>query len=214
VVILNVANQYIFLGSGGHASVLFSILEKQIDFDLVAVADVAEKQAQIFKKKKIVSDHQVLDYDELDLKLINGLGSVKSGLQRSQLFKQFKYQQYQFESIIDDTAIVAEDVLLSEGVQITAGAIVQMGSALAENVLINTRAVVEHHCVIDAHVHVATGAILCGAVSVGESSFIGAGSVIKQGITIGRQCTVGAGAVVVKDVPDYATVVGIPARIV
>jgi UDP-2-acetamido-3-amino-2,3-dideoxy-glucuronate N-acetyltransferase len=32
------------------------------------------------------------------------------------------------------------------------------------------------------------------------------------GVTLGRYCFVGAGAVVVRDVPDYALVTGVPAR--
>lgn len=41
---------------------------------------------------------------------------------------------------------------------------------------------------------------------------IGAGAVILPGITIGRWAMVGAGAVVTRDVPDFALVVGNPAR--
>ena len=33
-------------------------------------------------------------------------------------------------------------------------------------------------------------------------------------ITIGKWCTIGAGAVVINDIPDGATVVGNPARII
>lgn len=43
---------------------------------------------------------------------------------------------------------------------------------------------------------------------------IGAGAVILGGVTIGRWAMVGAGAVVVKDVPDGATVVGNPAKVI
>lgn len=43
---------------------------------------------------------------------------------------------------------------------------------------------------------------------------IGANSTIVCGITIGRWAMIGAGSVVTKDVPDYALVVGNPARIV
>lgn len=41
---------------------------------------------------------------------------------------------------------------------------------------------------------------------------IGANATIVCGVTIGRYAMIGAGAVVNKDVPDYALVVGVPAR--
>lgn len=41
---------------------------------------------------------------------------------------------------------------------------------------------------------------------------IGANATVVCGITIGRYAFVGAGAVVAKDVPDYALMVGVPAR--
>lgn len=41
---------------------------------------------------------------------------------------------------------------------------------------------------------------------------IGANATVVCGITIGRYAFVGAGAVVVRDVPDYALMLGVPAR--
>lgn len=41
---------------------------------------------------------------------------------------------------------------------------------------------------------------------------IGANATIVCGITLGRYCFVGAGAVVIKDVPDYALMLGNPAQ--
>ena len=49
---------------------------------------------------------------------------------------------------------------------------------------------------------------------VKHGASIGSGAVIMCGITIGEKALVGAGAVVTHDVPDYATVVGVPARVV
>ena len=48
---------------------------------------------------------------------------------------------------------------------------------------------------------------------VKEGASLGANCTIVCGITIGKNAFVGAGAVVTKDVPDFALVVGNPARI-
>ncbi|MGB9592268.1 MAG: acyltransferase, partial [Candidatus Kryptoniota bacterium] len=49
---------------------------------------------------------------------------------------------------------------------------------------------------------------------VKEGASLGANSTVVCGVTIGRYAFVGAGSVVTKDVPDFALVVGNPARIV
>ncbi len=49
---------------------------------------------------------------------------------------------------------------------------------------------------------------------VREGATIGAAAVIGPGLTLGRFCTVGMGSVVPQDVPDFALVVGNPARVV
>jgi UDP-2-acetamido-3-amino-2,3-dideoxy-glucuronate N-acetyltransferase len=43
---------------------------------------------------------------------------------------------------------------------------------------------------------------------------IGSNATILSGLTIGESALVGAGAVVTVDVPDYAIVVGVPARVI
>lgn len=49
---------------------------------------------------------------------------------------------------------------------------------------------------------------------IGNDVWIGANAIIFDGITIGDGAIVGAGAIVTKDVPDYAIVAGVPARII
>ena len=49
--------------------------------------------------------------------------------------------------------------------------------------------------------------------TIGNNVVIGAGAKVLGNITLGQGCKVGANSVVVKDVPAFATAVGIPARI-
>jgi acetyltransferase-like isoleucine patch superfamily enzyme len=51
-------------------------------------------------------------------------------------------------------------------------------------------------------------------VSVGAGAWLGAGVKVLDGVRIGDRAIIGAGAVVRADVPDGATAVGVPARVV
>lgn len=51
-------------------------------------------------------------------------------------------------------------------------------------------------------------------ISIGNDVWIGANVTILKGVNIGNGVVVGAGSVVTKDIPEYAIVVGNPAKIV
>ncbi len=50
-------------------------------------------------------------------------------------------------------------------------------------------------------------------VEIGSDVWIGTRVIIRGGVKIGNGAVVAAGAVVTKDVPDYAVVAGVPARV-
>lgn len=51
-------------------------------------------------------------------------------------------------------------------------------------------------------------------VVIGDGADLGVGSIVLPGVTIGRGAIVGAGAVVTHDVPDFAIVAGVPAKVI
>ena len=57
------------------------------------------------------------------------------------------------------------------------------------------------------------GAIRFAPVTIGDGCDLGVGSTVLPGVTLGRGVQVGAGAVVADDVPDFAVVAGVPARV-
>jgi len=51
-------------------------------------------------------------------------------------------------------------------------------------------------------------------VKIGDDVWIGTRVVILPGVTVGHGAIIGASAVVTKDVPPYAIVAGVPAKVV
>ncbi len=119
-----------------------------------------------------------------------------------------------FGTAIHTSTCVSKRATIGEGTVIMAGAVVNADTQIGKHCIINTCASIDHDCVLGDYVHVSPNATLSGDVQVGEGSHIGAGAATIQGVRIGKWCTIGAGAVIIKDIPDYATAVGNPARII
>lgn len=51
-------------------------------------------------------------------------------------------------------------------------------------------------------------------ITIGSGSWISSGSIVLGGVTIGDAAIVAAGSVVTRDVPDYAIVAGVPAKVI
>lgn len=203
----------ILIGIGGHARVLLEAADSE-RFLWLGYLNIVPHEHESGGLPYLGKDEVAKEYCVSKHKLVNGVGSVSSNDKRAEIYQRFKKIGFSFQKIIHSSAIVSCNVTLGEGCQIMAGAIIQSGAVCGENVIINTKASVDHDCVIGAGAHVSVGATLSGNVLVGNSAFIGAGSTIKQGIILGEGCVVAAGAVVVNDVPERATVMGVPARIV
>lgn len=111
-------------------------------------------------------------------------------------------------SIIDSTATV------SPGSVLMANTVINADTLVGHHAILNTSCSVDHDCIIDDYVHVSPQAGLAGNVHVGEGTHIGIGASVIQGIKIGRWAIIGAGAVILRDVPDFAVVVGNPGRVI
>jgi len=203
------------IGAGGHARMLLEALRGRDDVEIVGLVD-----ADPAMKGRSVLGVRVLGGDEMLAELARtgvhhaflGVGGVGDNSRRSTVFESARALGFEFLSVVHPTAIVSPSADIGEGSCVFPGAIVGAGTRLGRNVIINTGAIVEHDCTLGDHVHVASGAVLAGGVSVEEGAHVGAGATVKQGVHIGRGAVVGLGAAVIDDVPDGATVAGVPAK--
>ena len=103
--------------------------------------------------------------------------------------------------------VIGEDSIIGEGVVLDGRDKLLIGSHvdIATEVMIYNS---QHD--VNQENFIATSA----PVKIEDYVFIGPRVIILAGVTIGRGAIVGAGAVVTKDVPPYAMVGGVPAKII
>jgi len=146
-------------------------------------------------------------------------------------------------SYIDDDVLIGEGTKIWHFCHVQKGARIGKSCILGQNVNVGNNVIIGSCCKIQNNVSVYEGVVLedyvfCGPsmvftnilnprckypqvgskyykkTLVKEGASLGANCTIVCGITIGKYAFVGAGAVVTKSVPDYALLVGNPARIV
>jgi sugar O-acyltransferase (sialic acid O-acetyltransferase NeuD family) len=205
----------VFIGSGGHASVLLDCLEHNRD---VVVAGLLARERERWGTR--FHGIPVLGGDDL-LPSLHGrgithfvvaVGGSSDNNPRRILFEKALAAGLAPLSVVHPSSIVSPSASIGPGCQLLPGSIVNAGARLGSNVIVNSAASVEHDCDLGDHVHVATGARLASTVSVGTGAHIGAGATIIQLRHVGDWAIVGAGAVVVGDVADRSVVVGVPAK--
>ena len=115
-------------------------------------------------------------------------------------------------AVVHPRAWVSPSATLGLGVYVGPAAIVHAHAHVGDHAIVNSGAIVEHECEIGVNAHIAPGAVLGGNVHIGPDTLVGIGSRVLPGVKIGSRVRVGAGATAVRNVPDGATVVGVPAR--
>jgi len=142
-------------------------------------------------------------------------------------------------AIVDDGARVGENCRIWHFVHVCSGAVIGDRSSLGQGVFVGGEAIIGRNCKIQNNVSVYDGVVLEDDVFVGPSAVftnvynprsaiirkteyrqtivrqgatIGANATVVCGVTIGRHAFIAAGAVVIRDVPDFALIGGVPGK--
>ena len=142
-------------------------------------------------------------------------------------------------AIVDDGAQIGDGSRVWHFVHVCGGARIGAGVSLGQNVFVSSKVVIGDHCKVQNNVSIYDNVklekgVFCGPSMVFTNVYnpralierkseyrntlvrvgatLGANCTIVCGVTIGAHAFVGAGAVVQRSVPDFALMVGVPAR--
>jgi acetyltransferase-like isoleucine patch superfamily enzyme len=121
--------------------------------------------------------------------------------------------------VLGDDVVIGSGVWIGEGTVIGAMTRIQHGAFITKNTRIGYGVFIGPNATLTDDKYPTVGTVLphenyhynAQPPILEDKCSIGAGAVILAGVRIGMGAMVGAGAVVTKDVPAYASVVGVPA---
>lgn len=204
----------LLLGGGGHAASVISTVRRAGIFSRIGLVLNHPATRQIDGITVVGKDQDLPTLTQSFRYAFIAIGSQGDSRLREQLYYRLSQLGFQLPNIIDPSAIVSPDAIVTEGVFIGARCYLGPYAKVGCCSILNTASLAEHHCVLGNFVHLAPGSVLCGSVKIGSSSHIGAVSVVRENLSIGERSLVGMGSVVTKDVPSGVLAYGNPCRVI
>ena len=183
------------VGDGGHASVVISSLNRLGLEILGATGEGKNDKEKILDVPIIGNDDEITKWRPDEIRLVNGIGMTVPGFsQRHACAERLRALGFRFLALVDPTAVVSPDVIISEGVQVMAGVVIQPGVFIGQDAIVNTGARIDHDCLIGDGSHICPGVTLAGSIKVGDQSLIGAGATIVPNVRVSKRSLVRAGS--------------------
>lgn len=209
----NVENIVVY-GSGGFAREVVHLIEAINEVErkwnvLGFLSDDETEHGKIINDLPVLGGFEWLE-NEKDINVTLGIGSPKG--KRAVAAKLKRLVNIEFPNLIHPTVKVSKYNTLGKGIIITEGNVLTTNIVLHDFVTLNINSTLGHDVILEKYVTILPNASISGNVTMEEAVDIGTNATVIQGITIGKDTIVGAGAVVVKDLPQYCTAVGMPAK--
>lgn len=200
----------VLIGFGGHSKSVIDSIERQNQYRIIGLLEKQQDMVKEYRGYKVLGNDEMLRelYQDGIRNAFVTIGYMGNSKVRNRIYETLKEIGFQLPTIIDPSAIVADDVIIGEGTFIGKNAILNSEVKIGKMCIINTGAILEHEVVVSDYCHISVGSILCGQARVEKEAFVGAGSIVIQGKQIGTKSIIGAGAIIVKDILEETLAYG------
>lgn len=202
----------IIVGAGTYGQIYAEYLKN--DYNIIGfVDDNKDIIGQEINGIKILGDFNFL------LKNISKLISVFVPLGNNEIRVRFlkilKEAGFKTPTYIHPSSIIDSSVILGEAIYILPSSNVMPFTKIGNYVMISMGVNIAHHCDIKEGCFFSQGTNIGASITIDEQTFSGIACTIMTGVSsIGNSVVIGAGTVIIRDVPDGATVVGSPGKII
>lgn len=133
---------------------------------------------------------------------------------RIRILENFEKNGFEIPSFIHAQTIIHPSVKIGKAVYVLPGTCIMPLTEIGDFSMISMGVNIAHHTKVEKGCFFSQGSNIGASILIKELAFVGIGATLMTGVkSIGKDALVGAGAVVIKDIPDYAVMAGVPAKI-
>ena len=204
-------------GAGGFgmevAQLIGQINAREPQWKLLGYFDDGEPAGKVVGGYPVLGGLETLNAWDRGLDLVLALGIPRT---KMAVHGKIRNPRVSYPTLIHPAAIVggAGHVTIGEGSIVCAGNIITTAISIGRHVILNLACTVGHETMIGDYSSFMPTCNISGEVRIGKGVFFGTGSKIINQKSVGDGATIGAGAVVISDIPEGATAVGVPAKVV
>lgn len=208
-------NDIVIIGAGGLgrevANLILDINQDKKTWNLLGYIDeTVEKQGSIINDTPVLGS---LDwFEKVSDKKIWAVCAIGNPKDKYNLIKKVSGITIHYATLIHPNANTNKYSEIGFDSIICSNSFISVNTKIGNHVCINPGCGIGHDTVIEDYASLYWNVTLSGNVYIHEGCEIGSNATVIPKNKVGKWSVLGAGAVVLKDMPDYCTAVGIPAK--
>lgn len=202
----------IIVGAGTYGQVYSEYLKS--DYEIIGFVDDNQSlKGQLVNGFEVLGNiNWLLSYDDIDVRVFVPIGNNKI---RVGLIEKIKSKGFSLPSYIHPTVNLHESVKIGKSVYILPACNFMPLSVIEDYVMISMGVNVAHHTILGKGSFYSQGNNIGASIIISDYSYFGMAATVMTGVKmVGKNTLIGAGAIIIRDVPDYAVVVGNPGKII
>ncbi|CAA6694157.1 MULTISPECIES: acetyltransferase [unclassified Lentimonas] len=204
----------VIVGAGGHGrEVLWlagNINKVRATYEILGFCDDNESlQGQTFSGLPVLGRPEDLDLTGA-LFFVVGVGDNAT---RKKIAERVEALGWRAETLIDPSAIVADDVSIGAGTYVGVVSNISPTAVIGRHAIVHNQSSVGHDTNMADFSQVSPGGRVLGHVNIGECGYIGSNAVVCPLKNVGAYAVLGACSFAIADIPDHSVALGVPARL-